>query len=136
MSTQGGAGSWGEVWQYLGFAPTVQETKTIAFFFLLESHGLIFFLMYLSFYQQHASKHLCPPQPVCYPDGELKFLRDLLLLLLGFPHPAVCFLHPNKCMGPALGRKQGMLPSGLYQPCFALQELQKSLVSPNPEYNN
>lgn len=44
MSTQGGAGSWGEVWQYLGFAPTVRETKATAFFFLLESRGLIFFL--------------------------------------------------------------------------------------------
>lgn len=89
--------------------------------------------MCLSFYQCHcpsASKHLCPPQPVCYPDAELRFLRDLLLLFLCFLHLAVCFLPPHKCMAPALGRKEGSVTK------YRRTKNTINLVSQNHAYNN
>lgn len=123
LSPQGGAGSCDELWQHLGFAPTLLEINAMFCFVLFsclraERFVIFFFFSYVSLFISvivhvllSISVHLSQNW-----GGEVKILRDLLLLLLCFLYLAVCFLHPNKCMGPALGRKEGMLPSGLYQP--------------------
>lgn len=86
-------GRWRLVRGLLGSAPTMLEMKASWVFFSLIAKkvvALFFFPICLSFYQKccpSASEHLYPPQPVCYSGGELielKFFRDLLLLLWGF----------------------------------------------------
>lgn len=144
LSPQGGAGSCDELWQHLGFAPTLLEINAMFCFVLFSclraERFVIFFFFFLciSFYQCHcpcASKHLCSPQP------ELRWrsqdLKGFVVVAFMLSLPGCVFSSSKQMYGTSSGKEGGdvtkwIVPTHQLRSCKNIM----NLVSQNHEYNN